>query len=63
MTKQILPRLKTDLVKIFNYSISNKLRNIKIKWTKKKCMTIVMCAKGYPGNYKKNLHIKNINKV
>ena len=26
-------------------------------------MTIVMCAKGYPGNYKKNLHIKNINKV
>ena len=59
----ILPRLKTDLVKIFNYSISNKLKNIKIKWTKKKCMTIVMCAKGYPGNYKKNLHIKNINKV
>jgi phosphoribosylamine--glycine ligase len=26
-------------------------------------MTIVLCAKGYPSNYKKNLIIKNINKI
>ena len=26
-------------------------------------MTIVLCAKGYPGSYKKNLQIKNINKI
>ena len=26
-------------------------------------MTIVLCAKGYPGNYKKNIKIKNINKI
>ena len=25
---------------------------------KEKSMTIVMCAKGYPGNYRKNLKIK-----
>ena len=25
---------------------------------KSKCMTIVLCAKGYPGVYKKNLPIK-----
>ena len=26
-------------------------------------MTIVLCAKGYPGSYKKNLRINNIKKV
>ena len=26
-------------------------------------MTIVLCAKGYPGKYKKNLKINNLNKI
>ena len=30
---------------------------------KEKSMTIVLCAKGYPGAYKKNLLIKNIDKI
>ena len=59
----ILPRLKTDLVKIINYSVLNKLKNIKIEWKKEKCMTIVLCSKGYPGNYKKEKVIKGINKI
>ena len=49
----ILPRLKTDIIKIFEKAILNKLQNIKIKWNKKKSMTIVLCSKGYPGKYKK----------
>ena len=56
----ILPRLKTDLLKIIVSSLKNKLKNTKIEWHKKKCMTVVLCSKGYPGNYAKN---KNINKV
>ena len=28
----ILPRLKTDIVKIFKGAISNKLKKLKIKW-------------------------------
>ncbi len=59
----ILPRLKTDLVKIFRNAITNKLNKIKIEWKKQKSMTIVLCAKGYPGNYKKNLKINNINAI
>jgi len=58
----ILPRLKTDLVKILYSVVSNKLKNIKIKWKKEKSMTIVLCSKGYPGKYQKNINIKNINK-
>ena len=53
----ILPRLKTNLLKIINYSLMNKLRKIKLSWEKNKCMTIVLCSKGYPGEYKKNKKI------
>ena len=59
----ILPRLKTDLVKILHSATLNKLKNLKIKWKKEKSMTIVLCSKGYPGKYKKNFIIKNINKI
>jgi len=59
----ILPRLSSDILKIFNSALSNNLRKIKIKWKKIKCMTIVLCSNGYPGIYKKNKIIKNINKI
>jgi phosphoribosylamine--glycine ligase len=59
----ILPKLKTDIVKIFYNSIRNNLKRTKIDWFKKKSMTIVLCTKGYPGYYKKNLNISRINKV
>ena len=59
----ILPRLKTDLLKIIINTVQNKLRETKIEWKKEKSMTIVVCSKGYPGNYKKNKIIKNIDKL
>ena len=59
----IMPRLKSDLLKIISYSIENKLHKLKLTWEKNKCMTIVLCSKGYPGKYKKGKIIKNINKL
>ena len=56
----IIPRLNTDLLKIFNSAIENKLDKINIKWKKLKSMTIVLCSRGYPGKYKKNKRIKNL---
>ncbi|MDB3858018.1 phosphoribosylamine--glycine ligase [Pelagibacteraceae bacterium] len=56
----IIPRLNTDIVKIFTYAVTNNLKKIDIKWKKIKCMTIVLCSKGYPGNYKKNKKIKDL---
>ena len=58
----ILPRLETKLIDILMGSVKNNLNKIKIKWKKNKCMTIVLCSKGYPGKYEKNKKIKNINK-
>ena len=59
----IIPRLSTDLLKILNSASINKLNKINIEWKKLKCMTIVLCSKGYPGKYKKNKRIKNLNKL
>jgi len=62
----IMPRLKTDLVKLLKASVENKLKKIKIKWSKDKCMTIVVCSKGYPNkkiiNKKINLKKVSLNK-
>ena len=59
----ILPRLKTDIVKIFIDTVKNNLKNTKIRWSNNKSMTIVLCSKGYPGNYKKNFKIENIKNI
>ena len=59
----ILPRLKSDILKIMINSTNNELKKTRINWKKEKSMTIVLCSKGYPGNYKKNKKINNLEKV
>ena len=59
----IIPRLSSDIVKIFDNALINNLHKTNIKWKKLKCMTIVLCSKGYPGKYKKNRKIKYLNKL
>ena len=59
----LMMRLDTDLLKIIESTIKNKLKNLKIKWSKKNCITIVVCAKGYPSNYIKNSEITNLSKI
>jgi len=56
----LMMRLTTDLVEIIDSAIRNKLNKLKIQWNKKNCITIVLCAKGYPSNYIKNSEIKNL---
>ena len=59
----LMMRLKTDLLEIIDCATKNKLNNLKIEWTKKSSITIVLCAKGYPSNYIKNSEIKNLSNV
>ncbi len=56
----ILPMLETDLYEIFDSCCENKLDEIKINWNNKKSLCVVLCSKGYPDKYKKNIEIKNI---
>ena len=59
----LMMRLETDLLEIIDHAIKNKISNLKIKWTKKNSITIVLCAKGYPSNYIKDSEIKNLQNV
>ena len=59
----ILPRLKSDIFKIIKNTVGNKLSSTSIEWINKKSMTVVLCSKGYPGTYKKNVLIKDFNKL
>ena len=59
----LMMRLQTDLLKIIDRATKNKIRNLKIEWKNKSCITIVLCAKGYPNNYIKDSEIKNLSKV
>ena len=59
----LMMRLKTDLVNIIDFATTDKLEKIKIKWHEENSITIVLCAKGYPGNYLKNSEIKNLNRI
>jgi len=59
----VLPRLNTDIVKIFNYALNNKLNKIKLEWKKEKSMTIVLCTNGYPNRYRKEILIDNLEKI
>ena len=56
----ILPKLKTDLVKILEACCDKKLAHINIEWTNKKSLCVVLCSKGYPDTYQKNILIDNI---
>jgi len=59
----LMMRLKTDLLTIIDRATRNKINNLKIEWTKKSAITIVLCAKGYPANYIKNSEIKNLQNI
>ena len=59
----ILPKLKTDLIDILMACSDGKLNEIQIEWFKKKSLCIVVCSKGYPDTYEKNIEIQNLDKI
>ena len=59
----LMMRLQTDLLEVIECAIENKLDNLKIAWSNKICITIVLCSKVYPSDYVKNSEIKNLSKI
>jgi len=59
----ILPKLETDLLDIFLACCDQKLDKIEIRWNNKKSLCVVLCSNGYPDEFKKNVLIKNIDKI
>jgi phosphoribosylamine--glycine ligase len=56
----VLPRLKTDLVEIFEYAIEGRLNEINIEWDNKATVCVVLASGGYPVKYDKGYEIKGL---
>jgi len=59
----IIPKLETDLLDIFVACCDEKLREIQVKWVDQKSLCVVLCSKGYPETFEKNVVIKNFNSI
>ena len=59
----ILPLLKSNFLELVLACNERRLEDFQIKWKKNKSMCIVLCSKGYPDKYKKNIEIKNLAKI
>tara|TARA_B100001142_G_scaffold314043_1_gene351135 strand:- start:4918 stop:6180 length:1263 start_codon:yes stop_codon:yes gene_type:complete len=59
----ILPKLKTDFGEILDACVNQNLANINLQWDDHKTLCIVLCSKGYPDEYKKNIEIYNLDEI
>ena len=59
----ILPKLKSDLIDIFLACCSGDLENVEINWHNKKSLCVVLCSRGYPDQFNKNILIPGLDKV
>lgn len=62
-TQVVLPRLKTDLVEIFNSIINGKLKNIDIQWKKEGTVCVILASGGYPNKYEKEFEITGLDEI
>ena len=59
----ILPKLKSDLMEILLSCCNEKLDETIIKWHNKKSLCVVVCSKGYPDSFKKDVLIEGTDKI
>lgn len=59
-TQVVLPRLKTDLLKIVNAVIDEKLDSIDIEWDDGACVCVIAASGGYPVKYEKGFEITGL---
>ena len=56
-TQVILPMLKTDLMKIFEAVVDERLEDVKVEWEDGACVCVVLASGGYPEAYEKGKEI------
>ena len=59
-TQAVLPRLKSDLVDIFEAIIDERLDEVKISWSDKAAVCVVLASGGYPEKYETGFEISGI---
>ncbi|MFW6268316.1 MAG: phosphoribosylamine--glycine ligase, partial [Marinilabiliaceae bacterium] len=59
----VIPRLKSDLVEIFNAVASGNLKNVDIQFDPRTAVTVMLTSGGYPGQYEKGKVISGMDCV
>lgn len=62
-TEVVIPRIKTDLVELFEAVANNTLSEKNIEVSDETCCTVMMVAGGYPGDYNKGDLMTGFDKV
>ena len=59
-TQVVLPRLKTDIMDIFEAINNGTLSQLDIEWSDKACTCVIMASGGYPKSYPKGIEITGL---
>lgn len=59
-TQVVLPRLKNDIVEVFNAVIDERLDEMKIEWDEAAAVCVIAASGGYPGKYGTGYEINGI---
>ncbi|MEZ5871847.1 MAG: phosphoribosylamine--glycine ligase [Nitratireductor sp.] len=59
----LMPRLKSDIVELMMAAIEGDLMSVDAEWSDDTALTVVLAAKGYPGNYEKGSTIHGIDEA
>jgi phosphoribosylamine---glycine ligase len=59
-TQVLMMRLKVDLLTLLMASVDGTLDKMSVRWRDETALTVVMCAKGYPGDVVKGSHINGL---
>lgn len=59
-TQVVLPRLKTDIIDIFEAINDGTLSDLDIQWDDRACACVIMASPGYPKSYPKGLEITGL---
>lgn len=62
-TQVILPRLKTDLLEIFEACIDTQLDKLDIQWESNAAVCVMLASGGYPESYNKGYEITGLDKL
>ncbi len=60
-TQVVLPRLKTDLLEIFNAVVDERLADVNVEWDDNAAVCVICASGGYPKNYQTGYEITGIN--
>jgi phosphoribosylamine---glycine ligase len=59
-TQVLMMRLKDDLLTLLMASVDGTLDKMSVRWRDETALTVVMCAKGYPGDVVKGSHVNGL---